>query len=50
MEIKCHICGQAFEVPTWSEEYQRLKSQDDPAYICTRCQDKIRFEAQNDQH
>ncbi|NMP22450.1 DUF2197 domain-containing protein [Sulfobacillus harzensis] len=49
MELKCRICGQAVEVPVWSEEYERLKSSDDPAYICSACQEKIRFDAQKEQ-
>lgn len=49
MELKCHVCGHAAEIPTWSEEYERLKSHDDPAYICPGCQDKIRMDAQHEQ-
>lgn len=49
MEMKCHICGRSVDIPTWSEEYERLKSHDDPAYICNACQDKIRIDAQNEQ-
>lgn len=49
MELTCHVCGQTVNIATWSEEYERLKSSKDPAYICDACQQKIRLDAQNDQ-
>jgi len=48
VELKCHICGRAVELPIWAEEFERLKVADDPAFICEACQKKIRVDAQND--
>lgn len=49
MTIQCRVCGHKVEVAAWSREYERLKSSDDPAYVCDACQEKIRVEAQKDQ-
>lgn len=49
MKVTCRVCGQTAEVAIWSEEYERLKTAEDPAYICDACAQKIRVEAQNEQ-
>jgi uncharacterized protein YlaI len=49
MKITCRVCGHAVELATWSQEYERVKLADDPAYVCDACQQKIRTEAQHDQ-
>ena len=49
MTVKCRVCGRMVEVASWSEEYERLKASDDPAYVCDPCQQRIQAEAQGQQ-
>ncbi len=49
MKVTCRVCGRTTEVAIWSEEYERLKAAEDPAYVCDACAQKIRVEAQNEQ-
>lgn len=48
MEVKCRVCGRRVEIAVWTAEYERLKSSDDPAYICEVCQQRIQAEAQEE--
>lgn len=50
MEVSCKMCGHAVVVETWTREYEKLKSvQDEKAYVCRSCQEKLRVEAARDQ-
>lgn len=48
MDVKCSVCGTLERVEKWQDTYEKLREEALEAYICERCQARIRHDAQKE--